>query len=98
VTATDALPREAAPVAKLNEDANAALLGGHLARAAGLYQQATRSDPNNVSAWRGLALTSERLGRNQEAISAYTRALELAPTGAQAETLRNRLKAIQSHH
>lgn len=96
-TATDAVPREPVSVAKLNEDASAALLGGHLARAAGLYQLATRHDPQNVSAWRGLALTSERLGRNQEAIQAYTRALQLAPSGAQAETLRSRLKNLQGH-
>jgi Flp pilus assembly protein TadD len=99
-TATDApaYPGEGpSSVAKLNEEASAALLGGHLARAAGLYQQATHDDPRSANAWRGLALTSERLGRNQEAIHAYTKALELAPSGPQAETLRNRLKNLQSH-
>jgi serine/threonine protein kinase len=99
-TATDAsaYPAEGPnAVAKLNEEASAALLGGHLARAAGLYQQATHDDPRSANAWRGLALTSERLGRSQEAIHAYKKALELAPTGPQAETLRNRLKNLQSH-
>jgi tetratricopeptide (TPR) repeat protein len=96
-TATDALPAEGpSSIANLNEDASAALLGGHLARAAGLYQQATRVDPQSASAWRGLALTSERLGRNQEAIVAFTKALELAPSGPQADTLRGRLKSLQS--
>jgi serine/threonine protein kinase len=96
-TATDAVAGGApSSVAKLNEEASAALLGGHLARAAGLYQQATRGDPSSVSAWRGLALTSERLGRNQEAIHAYNKALELAPSGPQSETLRSRLRNLQS--
>jgi serine/threonine-protein kinase len=89
----------AAPTAEtadaLNKVAGQALLQGHLARAADLYTQATVRDPRSAAAWRGLGLTSERLGRTRDAIRAYRRALQLAPTGVQAESVRERLGQLQ---
>jgi hypothetical protein len=89
-------PAPAAPTADaLNKQAGQELLQGHLARAAELYAQATVRDPRSAPAWRGLGLTSERLGRTREAIRAYRRALELAPTGPQADSVRERLKQLE---
>jgi serine/threonine-protein kinase len=79
----------------LNKLAGQALLQGHLARAADLYTQATVRDPRSATAWRGLGITSERLGRTRDAVRAYRRALQLAPTGQQAESVRERLGQLE---
>jgi serine/threonine-protein kinase len=85
-----------APTAEeLNRQAAQALLSGHVARAAELYEQATLRDPRNAAAFRGLGLVSERLGRKPVAIRAYQRALQLAPTGPQSDTVRDRLGKLQ---
>jgi hypothetical protein len=98
-------PRPPAPAAStapagetadaLNKLAGQALLQGHLARAADLYTQATARDPRSAPAWRGLGITSERLGRTRDAVRAYRRALQLAPTGQQAESVRERLGQLE---
>jgi eukaryotic-like serine/threonine-protein kinase len=80
---------------ELAKQANAAFMQGHLPRAAELFTQATARDPRNVAAWRGLGLITERLGRRDEALRAYRRALQLAPSGAQAEAVRARLKVLE---
>ncbi len=71
-----------------------ALILGQLDAADRLYHDATRKEPGNVAAWRGLGLTSERLGRREAAISAFQRALQLAPSGAQADSIRARLSKL----
>jgi serine/threonine protein kinase len=75
-----------------------ALMVGQLDLADRLYTDATRKEPGNVAAWRGLGLTSERLGRREAAISAFQRALQIAPTGAQADSIRARLSKLTGAH
>jgi serine/threonine protein kinase len=67
------------------------LIQGHLAAAAELYAQATRIDPRNEPAWRGLGLAYERLGRSADAVRALRRAIQLSPNGQNADMLRARL-------
>ena len=87
--------RPAAPTAdELNKQAASELVAGHLARAADLYQRASQRDPSNAAAWRGLGVTSERLGKLDAARNAFERALKLNPSGAQADSMRARLKAL----
>lgn len=82
--------------AELVKAAAQALVLGQLDLADRLYLDATRREPHNVAAWRGLGLTSERLGRRDAAISAFQRALQIAPTGAQADSIRVRLNKLTS--
>jgi Tfp pilus assembly protein PilF len=72
------------------------LTQGHLGSAADLYAQATRADPRNEAAFRGLGLTSERLGKKADAIRAFRRALSLAPEGQNADMLRARLARLEA--
>lgn len=71
------------------------LIQGHLGAAADLYLQAVRLDPKNETAYRGLGLTYERLGKKPEAIRALSRALSLAPNGQNAAMLKARLEKLQ---
>jgi eukaryotic-like serine/threonine-protein kinase len=68
---------------------------GHLARAAELYQRASQRDPRNAAAWRGLGVTSERLGRRDAARNAYQRALKLTSPGPQADSMKARLEQLE---
>jgi eukaryotic-like serine/threonine-protein kinase len=79
---------------ELTQAAQRELIQGHLAAAADLYSQATRLDPRSEPAWRGLGLAQERLGRKAEAAKALRRAIELAPNGPNAATLKARLDKL----
>jgi serine/threonine-protein kinase len=94
--AAPAAKPEAPSADELNRAANQELLQGHLARAAELFERAAQRDPRNVSAYRGLGLSNERLGHNAEAVRAYQRAIALDPGGAQAALLRERLQRLQA--
>lgn len=72
-----------------------ALIQGRLERADQLYTEATQAEPRNAAAWRGLGLTSERLGRRAAAANAFRRALALEPNGAQADSTRERLRKLE---
>jgi Flp pilus assembly protein TadD len=88
--------RPAEPSAdELIKQAASELVQGHLARAADLYQRASQRDPRNAAAYRGLGVTSERLGRREAARNAYQRALKLTPPGPQADSMRARLEQLQ---
>jgi Flp pilus assembly protein TadD len=99
-----AKPSSAAPVpvaapsgptaAELNQSATQRLLQGHPSQAAELYGRAAAIDPRNEAAWRGLGLTSERLGQTDDAVRAFRHALALAPHGPNAETIRARLEKL----
>jgi tetratricopeptide (TPR) repeat protein len=89
-----ASPLAGQSAAQLNQAAMQALLQGHTAAAADLYTRATKSDPRNAAAFRGLGLTNEKLGRKDEAIKAFKRALQLAPDGREAESIRSRLQKL----
>jgi hypothetical protein len=79
---------------ELSQAAQRELIQGHLAAAADLYAHATRVDPRNEPAWRGLGLAYERLGRTADAIRALQRAIQLAPDGQNAGMLRARLQKL----
>ncbi len=83
--------------ASLVKAASQALMAGQLDAADKLYADATRKDPRNAAAWRGLGLTSERLGRRDTAITAFKRALELTPSGPQADSIRARLQKLAAN-
>jgi serine/threonine protein kinase len=101
-----ATPRAASPeqpkattapnATELGQAAQRELIQGHLAAAADLYAKATRVDPSNEPAWRGLGLAYERLGRTADAIKALRRAIQLAPNGQNANMLRTRLQKLGS--
>ncbi len=82
--------------AALLRDASSAMLHGEIPRARDLYREATLASPSNGAAWRGLGLSSERLGLVPEARRAYTRYLEIAPTARDAATVRERLQRLGS--
>jgi serine/threonine-protein kinase len=100
IAAAPVPPKAAAPAApgpsatELTQTAQRELIQGHLAAAADLYAQATRVDPRNEPAWRGLGLAYERLGRTADAIRALQRAIQLAPDGQNAGMLRARLQKL----
>lgn len=82
--------------AALLRDASSAMLHGEIPHARELYREATLSAPRNTAAWRGLGLSSERLGLVPEARRAYARYLELAPDARDATTVRERLDRLGS--
>jgi len=89
--------RPAEPTAdELNKQAAGELVQGHLARAAELYQRASQRDPRSAAAWRGLGVTSERLGRRDAARSAYQRALKLTSPGPQADSMKARIEQLRA--
>ena len=96
--ASDALAavRPAEPSAdELNRQAAGELVQGHLARAAELYQRAAHAGARSAAAWRGVAVTNERLGKRDVALNAYRRALQLTPAGPQADSMRARVEQLQ---
>jgi len=46
------------------------------------YEQGLQIDPNNVEALNGKGATLRALGRDEEALAAFTRATEIDPTSA----------------
>jgi eukaryotic-like serine/threonine-protein kinase len=91
-------PRNGPSATELGQAAQRELIQGHLAAAADLYAQATRVDPRNEPAWRGLGLANERLGRTAEAIHALERAIQLAPAGQNSDMLRARVQKLAGTH
>lgn len=89
-----AVERSSARAAELTREAGAALVRGELPRARQLYRQATFHDDEHAPAWRGLGLSSERMGLVPEAASAYRRYLRLAPSASDAARVRARLAAL----
>jgi Flp pilus assembly protein TadD len=77
------------------QKAQAELVQGHLSAAAVLYQRATQVDPRNASAFRGLGLVNERLGRTQDAIRALRRAQALSPGDSANALLEERVRKLE---
>lgn len=91
-TATPSGPNAAV----LNQSATQALLQGHIGLAADLYARSTQENPRDEVAWRGLGLTSERLGRKADAARTFRRVLQLSPEGPNAPTIRARLAQLEA--
>ncbi len=78
---------------------------GQYRTAMGEYNQAVKSDPSFVEAWRGLGRIYFLLGRFDESIAAFARVIELAPDDAYAyanmgnayEYLGNPQKTIENY-
>ena len=54
---------------------------GDSAKSRSSYEDALRANPNQASAWQGLALLCQKQGKLDEAITYFGRAVELQPTG-----------------
>jgi serine/threonine protein kinase len=80
----------------LTEQATDATLRSDFAAAANLYQEAIKADASYAPAWRGKALVLERTGRTHDAAAAFRQFLKLAPNGAAADKIRERLKALEA--
>jgi serine/threonine-protein kinase len=89
-------PTPAPNARTLIERAQRELVQGHLGASADLYREASQLDPNNASAFRGLGLVSQRLGRTAEAIRALRRAIVLAPNDATSGPLVERLRKLEA--
>jgi serine/threonine protein kinase len=81
---------------ELADQGTAATLRGDFSAAAAAFQQAIAADAGYAPAFRGKALALERLGRTQDAITAFRQFLKLAPNGPSADTVRARLQALES--
>ena len=85
---------DSAGAANYAKQSSGALLRGELTRAIDLARRATQADPDYAIAWRSLGLAYERAGSSDQAMSAYREYLQRAPTGPQAEMVRQRMQAL----
>jgi serine/threonine protein kinase len=88
-TSDRTLDRERASA--LASEGTSLLIAGRLPAAIEKFREATQANPGNATAWRGLGLAYERMGRAPEARSAYQRYLRIAPNARDAEMIRGRL-------
>jgi Flp pilus assembly protein TadD len=91
-TATRTEPRRAAD--ELVDQALAAHALGDYAAAEASYRQVLAAYPRELRALRGLGLVAARRGKHDEARAALERYLELAPDGAEAAAVRERIAAM----
>jgi eukaryotic-like serine/threonine-protein kinase len=80
---------------QLSKQGTSALVQGRLPEAISHFRDATLAFPGNASAWRGLGLANERLGRRPEAAQAYRRYLRLAPNAGDATSVKQRLATLE---
>jgi serine/threonine protein kinase len=85
---------DSARAVQYTRDASGALLRGEVSRAVELARSATGIDASYGLAWRTLGLALERSGSVPSALDAYRRYLHLAPSGPEAELVRQRMKAL----
>ena len=86
----------AVPAASLVTKAQDELVQGHFSAAQSLYEQATRADPRNAAAFRGLGLVNERLGKKSAALRAMQRAIELSPNDPKNALLREKIQRLEA--
>jgi eukaryotic-like serine/threonine-protein kinase len=72
------------------------LVQGHLNAAQTLYEQATKADPRNAGAFRGLGLVNERLGKKSAALRAMQRAIALSPNDPKNALLREHIQRLEA--
>ena len=93
-------PEPAAPTvdtagaAQFSKQSSGALLRGEVSRAVELARRATQADPGYAIAWRSLGLALERSGSADQALAAYREYLQRAPSGPQAEMVRERMHLL----
>jgi serine/threonine-protein kinase len=87
--------RDPARAKLLTREATGALLRGEVGRAVDLLRDATRADSSQAAVWRTLGVALERAGNGPQAIDAYQHYLRLAPTGPQADMVRERTQALE---
>jgi Flp pilus assembly protein TadD len=87
--------RDPARAKQLTREATGALLRGEVGRAVDLLRDATKADSSQAAVWRTLGVALERAGNAPEAISAYKHYLRLAPSGPQADMVRERTQALE---
>ncbi|MFW5925464.1 MAG: protein kinase domain-containing protein [Myxococcota bacterium] len=80
---------------ELVQEGQSMLVQGRLPDAIAKFREATMAHSGNASAWRSLGLANERLGREPEAARAYRRYLRIAPGAGDADTVRQRLDALE---
>jgi tetratricopeptide (TPR) repeat protein len=85
---------DSAAAADYAKQSSAALLRGEVTRAIDLARRATQADPSYAIAWRSLGLALERTGASERAIEAYNEYLQRAPSGPQAEMVRERIQSL----
>ena len=78
----------------LARESGSALLRGEVSRAVDLARRATQADASYAGGWRSLGLALERSGSTSEAVAAYSEYLQRAPTGPQADMVRQRMQAL----
>jgi serine/threonine protein kinase len=76
------------------KQSSGALLRGELTRAIDLARRATQADPGYAIAWRSLGLALERAGSADQAMAAYREYLQRAPSGPQADMVRQRMQSL----
>lgn len=69
---------------ELLDEGNTELAMGELDKASGLYRQAVEVDPAFFDGWQALMMSLVKLGRNEEAIQAGLRAVEIRPNDQMA--------------
>jgi serine/threonine-protein kinase len=94
VPATPATPPVSA--ASLVTKAQDELVQGHMNAAQALYEQATKADPQNAAAFRGLGLVNERLGKNSAALKAMRRAISISPNDPKNTLLREKIQRLEA--
>lgn len=85
---------DAALARGLVQQATKALVEGRFADAVRSFHRATQADTGSATAWRGLGLANEKLGRGPEARRAYTRYLRLRPSASDAPQIRARMRTL----
>jgi regulator of sirC expression with transglutaminase-like and TPR domain len=61
-----------------------------------LYEQATKADPQNAAAFRGLGLVNERLGKKSAALRAMQRAIAISPNDPKNTLLREKIQRLEA--
>ena len=85
---------DSAGAAQFAKQSSGALLRGEVSRAVELARRATQADPGYAIAWRSLGLALERAGSADQAMAAYREYLQRAPSGPQAEMVRERMHSL----
>jgi tetratricopeptide (TPR) repeat protein len=67
---------------------------GDTSGALSTFRTSLAINPNFAPTWRGLGLVYEKLGNKTQARSAFRRYLQLAPTAADADQVRDRLERL----